>query len=64
METIKLSQLKKRKETFFKVKADSSAVYIVNHYNREDKTYTCENYENGNERFFKATKTVFIGFTY
>ena len=64
METINLNQLKKRKETFFKVRADSDAIYIVNHYNREDQTYTCENYENGNERFFKATKTVFIGFTY
>ena len=64
MISIKLNELKKHGETFFKISPDSNAVYIVNHYNRCDKTFTCENYENANERFFKANKTVYIGFTY
>ena len=61
---IKLNELKKHKETFFKTSPESKAVYIVNGYDRGSKSYCCENYENGNERFFKANKTVYIGFTY
>ena len=64
MKTIKLNQLKKSDETFFKLTENSNAVYIINHYNRCDKTYTCENYENGNERFIKSNKIIFVGFTY
>lgn len=62
--TIKLNKLKATGETFFKRKPDAKHAYIVNHYNRTDKTFTCENYETGTEIFLKATTPVFIGFDY
>jgi|TARA_R110001606_G_scaffold267136_1_gene416048 hypothetical protein len=64
MATTPLNKLKQSGEYYFKLKEDSNAVYIINHYNRCDKTYTVSNCENMNERFIKANKPVFIGFTY
>jgi len=61
---IKLNELKKNKETFFKISPESKAVYTVLEYDRATKSFCCENYENGNERYFKSTKTIYIGFTY
>ena len=64
MDTITLNKLKQAGEYYFKLKADTKAVYIINHYNHCDKTYSVSNCENMKERFIKATKPVFIGFTY
>lgn len=64
MNTVKLNELKKSGETFFKRKADAKGVFVVEHYNRTDKTFTCSNYETGAEIFLKATTTVHIGFEY
>jgi hypothetical protein len=62
---IPLNQLKKHKEVFFKRKESSNTIYTINHYNREDKTYSCSNVDDINhEVFIKSTKLVFIGFTY
>lgn len=76
MNTIKLNQLKKSGEMFFKLKPDSNAVYILagqsawggkelfSAYDRASKSFLCVNYENGNERLIKANKDVFVGFEY
>ena len=59
-----LNKLKSSGETFFKRKPDAKGVFIINHYNRAEKEYSCTNYETGAEIFIKANKPVFIGFDY
>lgn len=59
-----LNKLKASGETFFKRKPDAKAVYIINHYNRAGKEYSCSNYETGSEIFLKARTIVHTGFTY
>ena len=61
---ITLNKLKSSGETFFKRKSDAKGVFIVNHYNRAGKEYSCTNYETGAEIFIKANKPVFVGFEY
>lgn len=68
MEKLKVCTLaefnKIKGETFFKRKQDAKAVYVINHYNRCDKTYSVENYDNGNEVFLKGSTKVYFGFDY
>lgn len=65
METITLNKLKQSGEIYFKRKPDSKTVYIINHYNRDDKTFTCSDCNDINkEVFIKANKPIFIGFDY
>jgi len=65
MQTITLNKLKQSGELYFKRKADAVTVYTINHYNREDKTYTCSDCNDINrEVYIKAIKPVFIGFDY
>ena len=65
MKTITLNKLKQSGELYFKRKENAKTVYTINHYNREDKTYTCSDCDDMNrEVFIKATKPVFIGFDY
>lgn len=65
MQTIPLNKLKQSGEHYFKRTAHAKAVYTINHYNREDKTYTCSDCDDINrEVFIKASKPVFIGFDY
>lgn len=64
MEKLALNKLKAAKETFFKRKPDAKAVYVINHYNKCDKTYSCSDYETGREIFLKSTTPVFVGFEY
>jgi len=65
MTTILLNKLKQSGEVYFKLKPDSKAVYIINHYNQEDKTYSISPCDDINkERFIKSNKPVFIGFEY
>lgn len=65
MNTIPLNKLASLGERYFKLQADASKVYIVNHYNRCDKTYSISPCDDINkERFIKSTKPVFIGFDY
>ena len=59
-----LNKLKASGETFFKRKPDAKGVFIINHYNRAEKEFSCTNYETGAEIFIKANKPVFIGFEY
>ena len=59
-----LNKIKAAKETFFKRKPDAKAVYVINHYNKCDKTYSCSDYETGREIFLKSTTPVFVGFEY
>ena len=62
---IRMNELKKHKEIYFKRKETSNNVYMVNHYNREDKTYSCRCVDDINhEIFIKSSKLVFVGFTY
>lgn len=39
-----------------------SQVWIKEHYNREDRTYTCERYDGGGERYFKSDRKVYVDF--
>ena len=39
-----------------------SQVWIKLFYNREDKTYTCERYDGGGERYFKGDRKVYVDF--
>lgn len=59
-----LNQVKKSGETFFKRTPDARQVFIINHYNHSDKTYTCENYLTGAEVYIKANKMVYVGFAW
>ena len=61
---IPLNKIKAAKETFFKRKPDAKAVYVINHYNKGEKTYSCSDYETGREIFLKSTTPVFVGFEY
>lgn len=65
MNTAPLNKLKKLKEHYFKLSENASVVYMINHYNREDKTYSISPcYDINKERFVKSTRLVYIGFTY
>ena len=64
LRTVPLNKLKASGETFFKRKPDAKGVFIINHYNKAGKEYSCTNYETGAEIFIKANKPVFIGFDY
>tara|TARA_R100001530_G_C4248075_1_gene137090 strand:- start:170 stop:466 length:297 start_codon:yes stop_codon:yes gene_type:complete len=48
----------------FRITPEGKSVYVKLDYDRARKGYYCENLETGNERFFKANKTVYIGFIY
>ena len=67
MEQKQLKELKKGE--WFTLKPieepNESQVWVKDFYNREDKTYTCHCSGDVNrERFFKATKEVYVGFTF
>ena len=63
-EIVTASQLNKiPKDEFFKLTPEGNRVYLKIDYDRARKGYYCES-DTGNERFFKANKTVYIGFTY
>ena len=64
MQTLPLNKLKANGETFFKRTPAAVAVYVVNHYNRAEKNYSCTNDTTGAEIFIKASKPVFVGFDY
>ena len=65
MNTIKLNELKKQGEIYFKLSPEAKSVYKINHYNRDDKTYSISPCDDINkERFIKSNKPVFIGFEY
>ena len=50
---------------FFKRKPDANKVYTKEHYNREDKTFTCVDTDDiGRCIFLKSTTKVCVGFTY
>ena len=60
---IELNKVKKikGKYPFFLLKEDVSEYLEINHYNREDKTYTCSYLSNVNrERYLKANRKVWI----
>ena len=63
-EIVTASQLNKiPKDEFFKLTPEGNRVYLKIEYDRARKGYYCE-IDTVNERFFKANKTVYIGFTY
>lgn len=62
-----ISELKElKKGDFFKLKdSDTATVYVRGEYDRSTKTYSCFKFEDVNdERFFKGSKKVFVGFTF
>lgn len=63
MEQVKLNTLKKCE--LFKRNETTNIVYQRGHYIREDKSFSCTDYEDCNkEVFIKANKLVWIGFEY
>lgn len=65
MQYIPLNKLKTIKEFYFKRKQSSNTIYMINHYNHCDKTYSCSKVDDSNHEIFLKSKTlVFIGFTY
>ena len=51
--------------TFIKRKPDAHKVFVKEHYNREDKTFTCSDANDvGRCIFLKAKTMVCVGFTY
>ena len=62
---IKMNELKKNNEIYFKKKETSNMVYKLNHYDRSTKSYSCSSVDDINhEVFIKSNKLVFVGFTY
>lgn len=62
-----ISELKElKKGDFFKLKdSDTATVYVKGEYDRSTKIYSCFKFEDVNdERFFKGSKKVFVGFTF
>ena len=50
---------------FIKRTKDAKTIYIKNHYNRDDKTFSCSDTNDMNrEGFIKADKLVEVDFTY
>lgn len=65
MHAIKMSHVRKSGENFIKRKPDANAVYVVNHYDKASKTFSCSDYDDMNkEIFIKADKTVYVGFSF
>jgi hypothetical protein len=62
---IKMNELKKNNEIYFKKKETSNMVYKLNHYDRSTKSYSCSSVDDiCHEVFIKSNKLVFVGFTY
>ena len=61
---IRMKDLKKSGEEFFKLSPTAKAVYWNAEYNRSDKDYSVENYDTGNERFIKPNRKIYIGMYY
>tara|TARA_B100000963_G_scaffold351122_1_gene362282 strand:+ start:1519 stop:1707 length:189 start_codon:yes stop_codon:yes gene_type:complete len=62
---MELRELKKSNIEYFKLNQFSNTVWFINHYNREDKTYSISKFEDINaERFIKGTTQVFIDFDF
>ena len=62
-----ISELKElKKGDFFRLKdLETATVYVRGEYDRSSKTYSCFKFEDVNdERFFKGSKKVFVGFTF
>lgn len=65
VESISINQLKKSGAVYFQLKLGSNAVYTINHYDRETKSYSISPVTDINkERFIKSNRQVFIGFDY
>jgi hypothetical protein len=63
MNTISLKNVKAG--DIFKRKPDAQTVFIRDHYNRDDKTYTCTDwYDIGRCIFLKGTTQVFVDFDF
>ena len=64
--TIQSAPIKElKKGEFLKRKPDSKKVYVKGDYDRATKSFCCINYEDINDYIFiKATKAVFVGFTF
>ena len=62
---IRMNELKKNKEIYFKKKETSNMVYKLNHYDRTSKSYSCSSVDDiHHEVFIKSNKLVYVGFTY
>lgn len=59
-------EIRKVKEgEYFKRKPDSNIIYVRNHYDRGSKSYSCSDfYDMNREIFIKASKLVWVGFTF
>ena len=58
---IRMRDLKKSGEEFFKLSPTAKAVYCNAEYDRSDKDYSVENYNTGSERFIKPNRKIYVG---
>jgi len=62
---IKINEMKKNQEIYFKRKESSNIIYKLNHYDRSTKSYSCSKVDDVYaEVFIKSNKLIFVGFTY
>jgi hypothetical protein len=62
---MELRELNKNKIHYFKLNENSNTVWFINHYNRDDKTYSVSKFDDINsEKFIKASKKVFTDFEF
>tara|TARA_Y100000593_G_C4310282_1_gene338004 strand:- start:1183 stop:1437 length:255 start_codon:yes stop_codon:yes gene_type:complete len=58
---IRMKDLKKSKEEFFKLSPTAKAVYGYAEYDRSSRDYAVENYSTGNVRFVKPNRKIYVG---
>jgi precorrin-3B methylase len=65
MQVVNITQVKKLKEKYIKLRADSETVYVINHFDRSSQKYSVSPTDDMNaEKFVNKSSLVFIGFTY
>ena len=62
---MELREVNKNKIEYFKLSQNSNTVWFINHYTRDDKTYSISKFDDINcEKFIKASKKVFTDFEF
>ena len=58
---IRMRDLKKSGEEYFKLSPTGKAVYWNAEYDRSYKDYMCENYTTGSEKIIKPNRKIYVG---
>lgn len=65
MKYLKMNELKKNNQTYFKLNEKSKDIYFVNHYLTGFREYSISKFDDVNfERFVSPTKKVFVDFEF